>query len=254
MNLATNALLAMEDRRGSLEIALSDTGFEPDASALDWTLREYLQIMVRDTGVGMGPEVMKRVFEPFFTTREVGKGSGMGLAMVYGIVKDLGGTVAVEERAGGRLHLPRLPPEGGGGGPEKTDEARLPRGEERVLFVDDEPMLLEWGRETLERLGYTVTAVPDGRQALEIFSADPSLFDLVITDQAMPGMPGSDLCAELLGIRNDIPIILCTGHSETISPEKAREIGVREFLAKPVKRQELASAVRRVVDGDTGRA
>jgi len=254
MNLATNALLAMEDRRGSLEIALSDTGFEPDASALDGTLREYLQIMVRDTGVGMGPEVMKRVFEPFFTTREVGKGSGMGLAMVYGIVKDLGGTVAVESEPGSgstfRVFLPKAEAEVA----ENTDETRLPRGEERVLFVDDEPMLLEWGRETLERLGYTVTAVPDGRQALEIFSADPSLFDLVITDEAMPGMPGSDLCAELLGIRNDIPIILYTGHSETVSPEKAREMGAREFLMKPVKRQELASAVRRVVDGDKGRA
>jgi len=252
MNLATNALLAMEDRRGSLEIALSDTGFEPDASALDGTLREYLQIMVRDTGVGMGPEVMKRVFEPFFTTREVGKGSGMGLAMVYGIVKDLGGTVAVESEPGSgstfRVFLPKAEAEVA----ENTDETRLPRGEERVLFVDDEPMLLEWGRETLERLGYTVTAVPDGRQALEIFSADPSLFDLVITDEAMPGMPGSDLCAELLGIRNDIPIILYTGHSETVSPEKAREMGAREFLMKPVKRQELASAVRRVVDGDKG--
>jgi CheY-like chemotaxis protein len=113
-------------------------------------------------------------------------------------------------------------------------------------------MLLEWGSETRERLGYTVTAVADGTQALKAFSAGPSLFDLVITDQAMPQMAGSDLCAELLRLRNDIPIILCTGHSDTVSPEKARKIGVREFLMKPIKRQELAALVRRVLDKDTG--
>ncbi len=252
MNLATNALLAMQDRKGSLEIALSDTDFEPDASTLDATSREYLQIMVKDTGVGMSPEVMKRIFDPFFTTREVGTGSGMGLAMVYGIVKDLGGSIAVESEPGQgstfRIFLPKAKVETR----EEMKQAVLPRGTERVLFVDDEAMLLEWGGETLQRLGYAVTAVADARQALEIFSADPSLFDLVITDQAMPQMPGSDLCSELLRIRDDIPVILCTGHSETVSPEKAREIGVREFLMKPVKRQELASVIRRVLDRDKG--
>ncbi len=252
MNLATNALFAIEDHKGALEITLSDTDFEPDPSALDAASREYLQIMVKDSGVGMTPEVMKRIFEPFFTTREVGKGSGMGLAVVYGTVRDLGGTITVESEPGVgsifRIFLPKVKAQA----EEQTQQGALLRGTERILFVDDELLLVEWGRETLQKLGYTVTAAPDGRQALEIFSADPFLFDLVITDQAMPQMPGSDLCAELLRIRNDIPIILCTGHSETVSPERAEEIGIRGFLIKPLTRQELALAVRRILDGDQG--
>lgn len=131
---------------------------------------------------------------------------------------------------------------------EEPKQASLPRGNERILFIDDEPLLVDWGKEALKRLGYTVTTVEDGRQALMIFAADPFLFDLVITDQAMPQIPGSDLCIELLQIRKDIPIILCTGHSETISPDKAEEIGIRGFLIKPVTRQELALTVRRVLD------
>ena len=247
MNLATNALLAMEDRRGILEIVLSDIDFEPDGS-LDHMSREYLQFMMKDTGVGMSLDVMKRIFEPFFTTREVGQGSGMGLAVVYGIVRDLGGTITVEsepERGSTfRVLLPKARVEA----EEEPKQASLPRGNERILFIDDEPLLVDWGKEALKRLGYTVTTVEDGRQALMIFAADPFLFDLVITDQAMPQIPGSDLCIELLQIRKDIPIILCTGHSETISPDKAEEIGIRGFLIKPVTRQELALTVRRVLD------
>ncbi len=252
MNLATNAVLALEDRKGSLVIALSDTDFEPDAFTLDQASREYLQIMVKDTGAGMTPEVMKRIFEPFFTTREVGKGSGMGLAVVYGIVNDLGGTIAVESEPGKgstfRAFLPKVKAKA----KEQVERVELPRGNERVLFVDDEPLLVDWGKETLERLGYKVTTATDSTKALQTFSADPSRFDLVITDQAMPRMAGSDLCAKLLRIRGDIPIILCTGHSETVSPEKAREMGIREFLMKPLRRNELASAIRRVLGGDGG--
>ncbi len=198
----------------------------------------------------MSPEVMKRIFEPFYTTREVGEGSGMGLAVIYAIVEDLGGMVTVESKpergSTFRVFLPRAKAEIKG----EMQQIQVPRGAERVLFVDDEPLLVEWGRRTLEKLGYTVTAVVNASQALTIFSANPSLFDLVITDQAMPGMSGSDLCSELLRIRNDIPIILCTGHSETVSPESAKEAGIQGFLMKPVIRQELASAARRVLDRD----
>ncbi len=247
MNLATNALLAMENRKGSLAITLTNTDFEPDAATLDRASREYLQITVRDTGMGMPPGVMKRVFEPFFTTRQAGKGSGMGLAMVYGIVKDLGGMITVESTPGRGSTFRVLLPKANREIEEKIEQALQPGDNERVLFVDDEKLLCESGKESLERLGYVVTVAGTGAKALKLFSADPSLFDLVITDHAMPRMSGSDLCVKLLRIRHDIPIILCTGHSETITPEIAQQIGIREFLMKPLTRQELAAAIRRVL-------
>ena len=192
---------------------------------------------------------MKRVFEPFFTTREVGKGTGMGLAVVYGIVKDLQGTITVESKPGVgstfRVFLPKVKAEQK---EEQPQTVQIPGGTESILFVDDEDMLVEWGEAVLERLGYQVTALTDSTEALKTFSSDPSRFDLVITDQTMPGMTGLQLSKELLKIRPDIPIILCTGHSETVSPEMAKEAGIREFLMKPLVKQELAQVIRRVLD------
>jgi len=239
MNLATNASLAMQEKGGILGVSLSDAGLDPG----------MIQLAVSDTGTGMTPEVMKRVFDPFFTTREVGKGTGMGLAVVYGIVKDLGGRITVESAPGKgstfNVFLPMIR--------TFTDIASektidIPTGRERILFVDDEEILVEWAQITLERLGYTITVTTDGSEALTIFSNDPTAFDLVITDHAMPHLPGHQLAERLLAIRKDIPIILCTGYSETVSPEKAREAGIREFLLKPLTKQELAFAVRRVLD------
>ena len=255
MNLATNASYAMQETGGTMEVSLTDIDFEPDSPVIGEGVvpGEYLRLMVRDTGTGMTPEVMKRVFEPFFTTREVGKGTGMGLAVVYGIVKDLQGTVAVESEPGtGSIFRVFLPKVKTGPGVETGKADRITGGDEKILFVDDEEMLVEWGRSTLERLGYRVTAVMDSIEALDLFSADPSFFDLVITDQAMSKMDGSQLARELLRIRSDIPIILCTGHSETTTAEKAEEIGIREFLLKPLTRQELADAVRRLLDAGAG--
>jgi len=250
MNLATNASFAMQGKSGAVQVSLMDIDFESESAALspDASPGEYIQIMVRDTGAGMSPEVMKRIFEPFYTTREVGKGTGMGLAVVYGIVRDLHGTITVESEPGKgsvfRVILPKMrtvqKEE-----PARPAEAR--RGTERILFVDDEEMLTEWGKATLGRLGYTVTAMTDSEAALEIFSIDPTLFDLVITDQAMPRMPGVQFVGELLRIREDIPVILCTGHSDTVSADKAGELGVREFLMKPLVKQELAEAIRRAL-------
>jgi PAS domain S-box-containing protein len=255
MNLAANASLAMQEKGGALEIGLTDIDLAPDSSAAETDMPpgEYLQLTVKDTGTGMSPHVMKRVFEPFFTTREVGKGTGMGLAVVYGIVKDLRGAITVESTPGKgatfRVLLPKIPAE------VKKEHLSAPRaagGRERILFVDDEKMLAEWGQAMLERLGYTVTAMTDSAEALRIFSSDPFRFDLIITDQAMPGMAGVQLVKLLLRIRSDLPIILCTGHSETVSPDIAREAGIREFLMKPLARQELAQAVRRVLDKKGG--
>jgi len=252
MNLATNASLAMQDKGGTMEISLTDINFEPDSPVFgaDISPGEYVQLIVKDTGGGMGPDVMKRVFEPFFTTREVGKGTGMGLAVVYGIVKDLQGTITVESELGVgstfSVLLPKVKTDAQG---EIVQPVEIPGGNERILFVDDEEMLVELGRAALERLGYKVTAMTESREALKTFSIDPSLFDLVITDHAMPQMAGAQLAKELLNVRRDIPIILCTGHSDNISPESSRKIGIKEFLTKPVSKKELAEAVRRVLDG-----
>jgi PAS domain S-box-containing protein len=251
MNLATNAALAMEDKGGTLEISLSDIDFEPDSPAFgpDILPGEYVQLVVKDTGIGMSPDVMKRIFEPFFTTREVGKGTGMGLAVVYGIVRDLQGTVTVESEHGVsstfRVFLPKVRTETESK-PIQSDQS--PRGTEKVLFIDDEDVLVGLGQARLERLGYTVTAVTEAPEALRLFSHDPSQFDLVITDQAMPKLTGLHLARKLLKIRPDIPIILCTGHSDSVSPEKAKEAGIKEFVMKPLAKKELAVVVRRVLD------
>jgi CheY-like chemotaxis protein len=173
----------------------------------------------------------------------------MGLAVVYGIVKGLQGAISVESEPGVgstfRVFFPKIKPD------VKSESTKLessPRGNERVLFIDDEDILAELGQRRLERLGYTVTALTDATEALEIFSRDPSKLDLVITDQAMPKLTGLHLARKLLKIRPDISIILCTGHSDTVSLEQAKEAGIREFLMKPVTKEELAAVVRRVLD------
>ncbi|HEY3276892.1 MAG TPA: ATP-binding protein [Syntrophorhabdaceae bacterium] len=251
MNLATNASLAMQDSGGTLEIGLEDIRFAPDSPVFDPDMvpGEYLQLTVKDTGIGMSPEVMNRVFEPFFTTREVGEGTGMGLAMVYGIVKDLHGTITVESLPGKgstfRVFFPKIKASVEN---EHLPLGRAPGGTESILFVDDEESLVAWGEATLKRLGYTVFAVTDSTEALRTFTTDPTRFDLVITDQTMRGMTGAQLAKAFLQVRPDIPIIVCTGHSETISAETAKEMGFKEYLMKPLAKQELARAIRHVLD------
>ncbi len=210
---------------------------------------EYVQLMVKDTGIGMSPDVMKRVFEPFFTTREVGKGTGMGLAVVYGIVKDLQGTITVESEPGKgstfRVFLPKVKTEQK---EEQPQTAQIPGGTERILFVDDEEMLVEWGQAVLERLGYSVTALTDATEALKTFSSDPSRFDLVITDQTMPGMTGRSTLQRASQDKTRHP------HHPLYRPQRDRlsgegqRLGIRQFLMKPLTKQELAEAVRRVLD------
>ncbi|HEY3278365.1 MAG TPA: PAS domain S-box protein [Syntrophorhabdaceae bacterium] len=255
MNLGANAALAMEKSGDILEIGLSETVFRPDCPDMpqDLVPGEYLELSVRDEGSGMSPNVRERVFEPFFTTREAGKGTGMGLSVVYGIVKGLNGAITIESELGVgstfRVFLPKIKA-------EIKDEGVVAdgilRGKERILFVDDEEMLVEWGKALLERLGYTVAAATDSREALKTFASIPFQIDLVITDHTMPGMTGIELSKMLLEVRPDIPIILCTGHNNGSSPDIARETGIKEYLLKPLSRQELAQAVRRVLDGNKG--
>jgi two-component system, cell cycle sensor histidine kinase and response regulator CckA len=216
---------------------------------------EYVRLAVRDTGTGMKPDVMKRVFEPFFTTKGAGQGTGMGLAVVYGLAKSLGGTVTVEsEPEKGSAFQVYLPTMIVGEQATPSKENRSLTGRERILFVDDEDMLTTLNAERLKNLGYDVTTATDSREALRIFQAEPDRFDLVITDYTMPHLTGIDFAGQLLKIREDIPIILCTGYSEVISPETAMEAGVKEFLMKPLTKQELAEAIRRVLDEKTREA
>ena len=252
MNLATNASFAMREKGGILGISITNIDFEPDSlvSGEDVEPGEYVQLVVTDTGHGMEPHLIKQVFEPFFTTKGVGEGTGMGLAVVYGVVKSLGGTIAVESEpevgSTFRIFLPVARTD------EKPEDSAgvqaTPKGSERILFVDDEELIMEWGQAVLERLGYTVTALTDSTVALDLFSSDPTAFDLVILDQTMPKLTGLHLARKLLAIRNNIPIILCTGHSDSVSPEKAKAAGIKEFLMKPLGKQALAQVIRRLLD------
>ncbi|HEX2966200.1 MAG TPA: PAS domain S-box protein [Syntrophorhabdaceae bacterium] len=253
INLTTNAVWAMRDG-GTLKISIAKVTLNPKSNVVPSTSLkpgEYVQLVVQDPGTGITPETMRRGFEPFFTTREVGEGTGMGLATVYGTVKGLGGDVSVESEVGKgsrfTVHLPKASFIEPNGAEDKAIKSSDHKGG-TILFIDDEEMLVEWGQTTLEREGYQVETAPNGATAFDAFSRDPGRFDLVITDQAMPGTAGAELSKKLLQIRPDIPIILCTGHSETVSQESAKEMGITEFLMKPLTRSELTSAVRRVLD------
>ena len=232
-------------------MSLTDTVFSegdplPEAGMQPGT---YVTLTVSDTGPGMHEDVKTRIFEPFFTTKERGQGTGMGLAVVYGIVKSHQGVITVLSQPGQgatfTVYLPRYT------SAEKTDEPAsrpFPKGKERILFVDDEELLVEMAEGMLGRLGYKVVGTTDSADALQTFAKDPHAFDLVITDHTMPQMTGANLAQKLKEIRPDIPIILCTGYSETISQEKAESMGIDGFVMKPLSRNELGEVVRRVLD------
>jgi two-component system, cell cycle sensor histidine kinase and response regulator CckA len=252
MNLGKNGALAMEKNGGTLEIGLGNVSFSPDSPSLPLglTAGEYVELAVRDGGTGMSPDLMAKIFDPFFTTREKGTGTGMGLPVVYGIVKSLGGAITVESEQGtGSAFRVFLPKAIAPAAAKTVKPEGQTQGAERILFVEDESQLAEWAQTALERLGYEVTTAPDGGTALEIFSADPLQFDLVITDQAMPIIDGLALTRKLLEIRSDLPVILYTGHDDLVSAEPAKALGIREFLEKPLGGQELAQAIRRALDG-----
>ena len=249
MNLATNAAHAMRDTGGKLTITLSDAeiGSEPDRAGL--LPGPYLKLTVSDTGVGMDETVRKRIFEPFFTTKVPGEGTGMGLSVVYGIVKNLKGEIEVESVPGKGSTFHVLIPKVAAG--EETvilSGKEALGGTECILFIDDEDVLVELGGAMLEKLGYRVIALTDSTQALKIFSDDPSAFHLIITDQTMPGLTGVRLAKEVLKIRPEIPIVLCTGYSESINLDTVKAAGIRDLLMKPLARKELGEAVRRTLD------
>ena len=251
MNLATNAYHAMAETGGEIKVNLKEIELgEHDLIHPDMRPGLYACLSFSDTGVGMSRDVMSRVFEPFFTTKEKGKGTGMGLSVVHGIVKHMKGDIQVYSEPGKgaefRVYLPIV-----GNAFEKqapnTDEP-LPGGSERLLLVDDEAVIIAMEKQVLERLGYQVTSRPGSMEALEAFKANPDKFDLVITDMTMPKMSGDKLAHELMKIRPDIPILLCTGFSETMTDEKIKSLGLRGILMKPMMIKDLARKIRDVLD------
>jgi len=242
----------MRDEGGVLEVSLSEVDLDSDALSQypDASPGPYIRLTVSDTGRGMDTEVMERIFDPFFTTKAVGEGSGMGLAVVHGIVKSHGGVITVqsEEGKGSTFHVyfPRLESPAA---PEAEATELIPTGgRERILFVDDEEPLVRMVQQMLERLGYDVTVRTSSVEALEAFRAQPDKFDLIITDQTMPNKTGVQLARDLMRIRPDIPIILCTGFSEVISEKEAKDRGLRGYIMKPVVKSEIAKAIRMVLD------
>ena len=210
---------------------------------------KYIKLTVSDTGEGMDKITRERIFEPYFTTKKQGEGSGMGLAVVHGIVKSYGGEITLEtEFKKGSLFNIYFPVIESDEEPESMGEEPLPGGSESILFVDDEETLVvNVMKQILEKLGYKVSAETDSSRALSVFSEDPSGFDLLITDQIMPGMTGTDLAKEILKIRADIPIILCTGFSDVIGADKIKTIGISEFIMKPFDIEKLARVIRKVL-------
>jgi len=257
MNFCTNAAHAMQKKGGVLQVTLTDMEIDKKTVVqnLDLNPGQYQILTISDTGHGMDSSVIERIFDPFFTTKKHGEGTGMGLAVTHGIVKSCGGAITVSSEVGKgttfKVFFPVIES-------EITMESEhyepVPHGKERILFVDDEAALVEAGRQLLESLGYKVIAKTNGIEALQTFKEQPSNFDVVITDMIMPKMTGKDLSKEILAIRPDIPIIICTGFSEVISEKKAKAIGIREFIMKPILRRDMAKIIRVVLDNENGKA
>ncbi len=249
MNLCTNAAYAMPEKKGELRISLISEEIK-DGSPYGLVPGMYVKLTVSDTGVGIDPSVTGRIFDPFFTTKKTGEGTGLGLSVVYGIIKSYGGAITVQSEVGKgtdfNVYLPLLTRK------EHLQEMKSKEavfgGKENILFVDDEEMLVELGKSVLASLGYNVVGKTSSLEALELFSTDPEQFDLVITDMTMPNMTGIELAQNLLKLKSNVPVILCTGFSETITAEIAKAAGIKELIMKPFKRQQIAESIRRLLD------
>jgi len=251
MNLCTNSAHAMRAKGGVLTVKLSNIVVDSAAVSRHPRLKPgaHVCLTVSDTGHGVAPAILERIFDPYFTTKEPGKGTGLGLAVVQGIVKSYGGAISVYSELGlGTSFDVFIPRTGEEIAADSMAAEPLPGGTERILFVDDEGSLVELGKDMLESLGYAVTTRTSGVEARETFRAAPEAFDLVITDMTMPTVTGMDLAGEILAVRPHLPIILCTGFSEMIDGRQAKEAGIREFVMKPYQLAILARAVRKALD------
>jgi len=253
MNICTNAGHAMRDKGGILQVSLNRPKGDPEF-AMQFPGQDHeghLRLKISDTGHGMPPEVLERIFDPYFTTKEKGEGTGLGLAVVHGIVKNHNGHIAVSSEVGKGstfcVYLPRIARHAKRW--QKDAAKTIPRGNEHILLVDDEKDIVQMEQQMLEHLGYLVTIRTDSVKALQDFQSQPNKFDLVITDMTMPKMTGDLLAQEIRKIDPAVPIILCTGFSAKMSDETARSIGINEYLLKPLALGKLAKTVRDLLDG-----
>ncbi len=252
MNLCTNAAHSMRDRGGVLEVSLVDVVLHSDDidHPGDLDPGQYTKLTVSDTGHGIEPAIMERIFDPYFTTQEKGKGTGLGLSVVHGIVNTHGGHISVYSEPGKGARFDVFLPlfDSADIKAEIISLDKLAAGDEHILLVDDEKVVVDVVQQMLERLGYQVTVRTSSIEALEVFRESKDKFDLVITDLTMPNMTGDKLAGELMNIRPDIPIILCTGFSEMMSKEKTEALGIKGFLMKPIVKNDLTKTVREVLD------
>lgn len=251
MNLCTNASHAMEKEGGILDITLKDINIVSQSlsSKLGLPLGDYINMIISDTGTGISPRNISQIFEPYFTTKKKGEGTGMGLAVVYGIVESYGGKIIVESNldqgTSFKIYFPIIKKYIT---PEKHNTISWPKGTEQILIIDDEPSIIKWHGRLLEKLGYSVVGKTDSHDALAVFKNMPDAFDLVITDMTMPHMTGRELATEIFKLRSDLPIILCTGFSKNIKESEVSEIGIKALLKKPISGECLATTTRRVLD------
>jgi len=256
MNLCSNAAHAMQETGGNLEVRLVNYDIESgDTPELpDLKPGPYIRLTVSDNGCGMAADTVKRIFDPYFTTKAQGEGTGLGLSVVHGIVTGMGGVIKVysepDEGTTFQVYLPRVETGEEPTGPRKL---ALPRGSETILLVDDEEYVLDMTRELLESLGYQVATRTSGVEAFRAFQANPQRFDLVVTDQTMPKLTGIDLATNIQALREDLPVILCSGFSAGMAQRKLGTTSIQTILNKPVLKHELAAAVRYTLDNrDSG--
>ena len=256
LNLFTNAFHAVGNAPGTLQLSLKPVVLSPEPVADKTEIQpgSYVELTVRDSGQGMDEITMSRIFDPYFTTKEQGAGTGLGLAVIHGIVEDCKGFIEVESVAGQgtafHIFLPTVNREKRGKRekPEETPRMPLPGGNERILFVDDEVAITRISHSLLSNLGYRVTVETQSLKALEKFRNEPDSFDLLITDHTMPGLTGGDLARSVLRLRPDLPVILCTGYTAAFSEQKARQVGIKKYVVKPLSTRKMAEIIREVLD------
>jgi len=251
MNLCTNAVHAMKDQGGILELSLKAMAITGKMAKEIPNLKKgkYIILTISDTGHGMDSVTRKRIFEPFFTKKEVGSGSGLGLSVVHGIVNNYDGAITVESEPGtGTIFTLYLPEYEDDGLESSVASRKVAKGDEYILFVDDEQEITFMGKRMLENLGYKVTVMTDSLAALDEFSSNPNLYSLLVTDQTMPRMLGTELAARVKKIKPEIKIIIITGFVDNLTNEMITEIGISELVIKPLVFSDFSKTIRRVLD------
>lgn len=254
MNLCTNAFQAMEESGGVLEINLKDIKSTELPKGLDLGPGDYICIEVRDTGTGIAPEIISNIYDPYFTTKGVGAGTGMGLSVVHGIVTGYEGQIKVDSSVNeGAVFSVFLPVTENEHDTSMIEGGEVSTGSENILFVDDEEKVAKMAGRILEQLGYTVTTRTSSVEALELFRSTPENFDLVISDMTMPGMTGDTLAVKLMEIKPELPVIICTGYSKKISEKIAEDLGIKAVVYKPFIKNDFATIIRSVLDDALGK-